>query len=450
LSIYQTEGNMSERLIVIGSGPGGYTSAVLGADLGMDVTLIEKGEIGGTCTNRGCIPSKALLSVADTVNDIGKSRRKGIKSSLEEIDMKRVQRFKQTAIKTSRKGIAKQLKDAGVTVIEGEASVGADKSVSVGGEKYSADRLIIATGSEPVTLPFLEVDEKNVLTSKGVLELEEIPDSMVIIGGGYIGMEMAEIFSSFGTEVTIVEMMDSLLPGMDSSLSELAENMMKRKRVTYYTGTSVKDVEGTAPSNVVLSNGEELTADKVLCSVGRKPIIPETELDIIDDDGKVITDDHLKTPIEGVYAVGDINGRSMLAHSAYKQAEIAVKHMNGEDVIGFSGYQVPAGVYTHPELASVGLTEEDAKGMYDDYSTAEYPISANGRGYSTGERMGFVKVIVVGDELVGLHMACPGATDIIMEGTTAMQHGISVEKMIDLIHPHPTYSEAFLDALKDI
>jgi len=440
---------MSESIIVIGSGPGGYKSAVMAAERGMEVLLIEKGDIGGVCTNRGCIPSKALLSVSESIDTIENARRKGISASLDGIDMKKVQRFKGTAVKTSQKGIEKQLKDAGVEVVKGEAEVVSNSSVKVGDDTYSADNIIIATGSEPIQLPFLEIDEENIISSKGALELEEIPETMAIIGGGYIGLEMAAVFSSFGTEVTIIEMMPRLLPVMDNSLSELAEQMLKRRRVNFYTDTKVEDVKGVDPSILTLSNGTEIKAEKVLCSVGRRTVLPNTKLEITDEKGKVVTDDFMKTPVDGVYAVGDVNGKSMLAHSAYKQAEIAVKHILGEDVRGFSEYLVPSGVFTHPELASIGLSEDEARETYGEVSVGMYPISANGRGYSTGERMGFAKVISVEDKLVGVHMACPGATDIIMEGALGIELKAVIQDIIDIIHPHPTYSEAFLDSLKD-
>ncbi len=442
--------NMNKKLIVIGSGPGGYTSAVLAAKKGMDVKLIEKGDLGGVCTNRGCIPSKALLSVAETIDTIEGAKRKGIKASLEEINMGKIQKFKERAVNTSQRGIEKQIKETGVELITGEAKIETDSTVTVNDKVFEADYIIVATGSEPAVLPFLDVDEQNILTSKGALQLTDIPESMVIIGGGYIGMELATVFSSLGTSITVVEMMDRLLPNMDVDISKEAQTMLKRKRIKIHTNTVVKDVKGDGPFEVLIEGDEEalIEADKVLCSIGRSPTPPEMNLDIIDDKGFIETDDFMKTSVDGIYAVGDVNGRSMLAHSAYKQAEIAVKDMIGEETLGFSDYLVPSGVYTHPEFASVGSTQEEAEKEYDDISISKFPMSANGRGYSTGKRAGFAKLIYVDDDILGIHLVCPSATDIIMEGLLAMEGNLGAKKLSDIIHPHPTYSEAIVEALR--
>ncbi len=439
---------MTERIIVIGSGPGGYKSAALGAKRGFDVILVEKNTIGGVCTNTGCIPSKALLSVAELADSIKGAGRKGINAAQESIDFSRVMKNKKRAVKISRKGVEKELKESGVEIIRGEAKLNNNKEVEVNGETLEAEHIIIATGSEPVVLPFLKVDEKNILTNKGAIELESIPESMLIIGGGYIGVEMAFFYSSMGTSVTVVELLDSLLPVMDSSLGKEAESMLKRKGVKIITGAKVSSVEGKKPFKAVLegSQKEELEFEKILCSVGRKPSPPDIDLDIISEKGSVITDDFMKTPVEGVYAVGDVTGKGMLAHTAYKQAKIVIDTIDKKSNRGFSNYLIPAGVFTHPEIASVGFSEEDAKKEYDDVRTASFPISALGRGYSTGERAGLAKLVCKGDEVIGMHLVCPGATDIIMEGTLAMEKGLTVSDVVDTIHPHPTYSEAIKEA----
>ncbi len=441
---------MSEEVIVIGSGPGGYKAAVKAAEKGFNVKLIEKGEIGGVCTNNGCIPSKALLSIAETVDTIGSSRRKGIDSDLKNINFERAQKIKERAVATSRKGIEKQIEDGGIEVIEGEAKVLGDKKVEVDGDTYECDHLIIATGSEPIVLPFLDVDEKNILTSRGALSLKEIPESMVIIGGGYIGLELAFVYSSLGTSVTVVELLDRMLPAMDKDLGPVAEKMLKRKKVKIYTGSKVTEVNGKPPFDITIEGDTEkvIQAEKVLCAVGRRPTPPDMELDILDDRGAIETDEYMETSMDGVYAIGDVNGKSMLAHSAYKHAEIVIDNITNSDPKKFSDYLVPAGVYTHPEIASVGLDEESAEEKYGDIRTESFPISANGRGYSTGERTGFAKIIAAEEKIVGMHLICPGATDIIMEGTVAMENGMSSEELADVIHPHPTYSEALWEAAK--
>jgi len=439
---------MSERVIVIGSGPGGYKSAVHAAKKGLDVKLIEKSDdIGGVCTNHGCIPSKALLSIAETIDDIQNSRRKGISSSIDDIDFNKAQMVKNRAVKTSQKGIINQLEENDIE-IKGEAKIKDKNTVDVGGEVHEADYIIIATGSEPIILPGLDVDEENILTSRGVLKLDEIPEDILIIGGGYIGIELAFVLSSFGSKVTIVELMDNILPNMDQDLAAEIESVLKRKRIKIITGSKVSEVEGDSPFEVIIEGKENKTikAEKILCAVGRKPTPPETELDIIGPHNEIITNDFMETPVKNVYAVGDVTGKMMLAHAAYKHAEIAVKNIVGEDTPKFSQYNVPAGVYTHPEAASIGSTEEEAREKYNDISVGKFPISASGRGYSTGNRTGIAKVISNEDKIVGIHLVCPGATDIIMEGTVAMETKIGVKKLSDIIHPHPTYSEAIKKA----
>ncbi|MFO7792708.1 MAG: dihydrolipoyl dehydrogenase [Candidatus Saliniplasma sp.] len=440
---------MSSDVIVIGSGPGGYKSAVHAAERGFDVKLIEKSrDIGGVCTNQGCIPSKALLSIAERVDAIKGARRKGISANLDEIDLKKGQKVKDRAVQTSRKGILKQLEENDVEIIKGEAKINNDKVVEVDEREFEAEHIIIATGSEPIVLPDLNVDEQNILTSKGALELDEIPESMVVIGGGYVGIELAFVFSSFGSKVTIVELMDSILPNMDRDLVKEIEKVLKRKRIKMITGSKVSQVNGNSPYEVVIEGETEKTikTEKILCAVGRKPTPPEMNLDIIGDRGEIITNDYMETSIEGIYAVGDVTGKSMLAHSAYKHGEIAVKMIDGEKTDGFSHYEVPAGVYTHPEAASVGLTEKAAEKKFNEIKVGKYPISASGRGYSTGNRTGIAKIVASDNKIVGIHLVCPGATDIIMEGTVAMEAGITLEELSDIIHPHPTYSEALKKA----
>ncbi len=449
---------MSEVLTIIGSGPGGYVAAILGAKNGLDVKVVEKGEIGGVCTNKGCIPSKALLSVAEKIGSIKNAKRDGIEVDLKNIDFDRVMSKKERAVKMSRKAIENLFEKHGVEVIRGEASVPSSNEVEVEKddetELIESDHLIIATGSEPISLPGLKIDEKNILSSKGALRLEELPESLLIVGGGYIGIEMAYIFSSLGTEVTIVEVKDRLIPLMDKGLSEVAERMMKRNKVKFHTGSKVTKVDETGDSNEVKIEGKtdkKIEVEKILCSVGRRPTPPETDLEIIGENGEIQVDDRMRTDLENVYAIGDVIGESMLAHSAFKQAEIAVDDIIGKETVDFSRVEIPAGVYTHPEMASVGLTEKEAEEKLDQVKVGKFPISGTGRGSSTGERMGLAKVITkADDEIVGLHLACPGATDIIMEGTLAIEKGMKAQELAKVVHPHPTYSEAIKEAGENV
>ncbi|MFW6176198.1 MAG: dihydrolipoyl dehydrogenase family protein, partial [Thermoplasmatota archaeon] len=345
------------------------------------------------------------------------------------------------------------LEENDVKVIEDEASLVDSNTIKLSdGETIEGDHIIVATGSKPISLPNIEIDEENILSSKGALDLEEIPNSLLVIGGGYIGLEMAFIYSSLGSKVTIVELLDSLIPNMDSDLQDVAEQMMKRKRVKIYTKSKVTELEqsNTITAKIEGDTEKKIEVDKVLLSVGRKPTPPETNLDIIGDNNEIVTDDRMKTKFDDLYAIGDVTGKSMLAHSAFKQAEIAVNDILDNEPEGFSSYDVPAGVFTHPELASVGMTEGEAQENYENVKTGDFPISATGRGASTGERMGMAKVITKENgELIGVHLACPGATDIIMEAAVALGEKMTAEELADIIHPHPTYSEAIKDAAEN-
>jgi len=449
---------MKEVLTIVGSGPGGYVAAIIGAKNGLDVNVVEKGKIGGVCTNRGCIPSKALLSVSEKIGAVKKAKRDGIEVDLKDIDFDRVMSKKERAVNMSRKAIQNLFEKHGIEVIKGDAKVLSSNEVEVEKEDETqvieSDYLIIATGSEPISLPSLEINEKDILSSRGALKLKELPSSLLIVGGGYIGIEMAYIFSSLGTDVTIVELEDRLLPLMDKGLSEVAERMMKRKRVKYHTGSKVTEVDERSDPIEVKIEGEtdkNIEVDKVLCAVGRKPTPPDTDLDITGDNGEIEVDDMMRTEIKNVYAVGDVVGKGMLAHAAFKQAEIAVSDILGRKTEGLSQVEIPAGIYTHPEMAGVGLTEKEAEEKMDYVKIGEFPISGTGRGSSTGERMGSAKIIANGeDEVVGLHLACPGATDLIMEGTVAVEKGMKAEELAKLVHPHPTYSEAIKEAAENV
>ncbi len=444
---------MGENLTVIGSGPGGYVAAVLASKHGLEVRVVEKDVIGGVCTNRGCIPSKALLSTAEKIETIKGARRDGIKAELKEVDFQKVMKKKDRAVKVSRKAIINLFEKHDIEVIEGEAELIDKSSVKVDDKVLKSDYIIIATGSKPASLPHLEIDEETVLSSKGALYLDEVPDSMLIVGGGYIGLEMAYIYSSMGSDVHIVELMDRLIPTMDRDLSKVAEKMMKRKRVNFYTGSKVSEIKNKDPIEAKIEGETEkvIEVEKVLSSVGRKPTPPESNIKLSNEEGFIDVNECMKTNYDNIYAVGDVTGKSMLAHSAFKQAEIAVNDILCKETAAFDPSNVPAGIFTHPEIASVGLTEKEARDRISGVNVGKYPISATGRGSSTGERMGLAKVIVDEEDIVvGLHLACPGATDIVMEGAIAIEEKVKSEELGKVIHPHPTFSEAIKEAAENV
>jgi len=440
-------------LTIIGSGPGGYVAAVLASKKGINVTVIEKGPIGGVCTNYGCIPSKALLSTAEKIETIKESKRNGIKAQFNGVNFDRIMSRKERAVNVSRKAIKNLFQKHGINVVEGEAQIISSDEIKVNGDVIKSDYMVIATGSEPISLPDVQIDENYILSSKGALELDQVPDSLLIIGGGYIGLEMAYIYSAMGSEVIIVELMEKLLPNMDKDLSAVAEQMMKRKRIKFFMGSKVTEVEENNTLEVQIEGKTEksIEVEKVLCAVGRKPTPPKSEIDIVSEKGHIEVDGKLQTNFEGIYAIGDVNGKSMLAHSAFKQAEIALKDILDEETKSFSELIIPAGIYTHPEMATVGLTEEEAREKESEIEVGKFPMSATGRGSSTGERMGVAKVIADSkSKILGVHLACPGATDIIMEAATAIEKEMTAKELSELIHPHPTYSEAIKEAAENV
>ena len=436
------------KLIIIGAGPGGYETALLAAKNGLDVTLIEREAVGGTCLNVGCIPTKALCRSAEIVDNIKSAAEFGITTNSATIDFPAVMARKDTIIAQLKAGIESLLSSAKIHVVRGKAKFIDKNTVEVAGEKYSADNIIIATGSVSASLPIEGADLPGVVNSSELLNSTELPKRLCIIGAGVIGLEFASIFHSFGCEVSVIEYAKEVLPHFDSDVAKRLRQSLGKREINIETQAAVTSIKSEDGELVVCNTrkGKEFSvvADKILMAVGRKPNIESLNLaDVgIDFNNKGITvDENMQTNIPGIYAIGDINGKMMLAHAASFQGIKALNHITKTaDNINLS--IMPAAVFTRPELATVGLTEEECKETGMDFTCRKTLFRANGKALCLGETDGLCKLLVAADgKILGCHILGPHASDLIHEISTAMTAGLTVNELKSAIHTHPTLSE---------
>jgi dihydrolipoamide dehydrogenase len=463
---------MSEtRVVVIGSGPGGYVAALKAARHGAATTLVEKDVIGGTCLNRGCIPAKTLLASAHALTQARSGEEYGfaVAGNITP-DLNAMMDRKERVIGTLRGNVETLLKKAKVTVVRGTGRLAAASGGDVpnvvvdtddGTVTLEADRLIIATGSEPVYLPMFDFSHPSILTSNGALEVRQIPQSMLIVGAGVIGCEFASFFSDLGTQITMVEMMPQMLPLEDNRLAKQFQQVFRKKGIQVLLKTKVESIAEYGDGYVVakLSDGSELKAEKLLVSVGRRPNSKDIGLEEagveVDGRGFVIVNDYLETNIPGVYAIGDVNGGMMLAHVASHEAFVAIDNALAPEGATRRARDLrftPSCTYTHPEVASVGLTEDQAAENGYEAVTGTYRFSALGKAIAMGEDAGYVQLIAdrKTDLLLGANMMGPHVTDVIHEIGVALQAGMTVTKLGETIHAHPTLAEAVMEAAHDV
>lgn len=448
------------KVVVIGGGPGGYVAAIRAAQLGASVTLVEKQYLGGTCLNVGCIPTKAILHPAEIARHAKEGAACGVHVKVEKIDWDQVLAFKAATVEKLVGGVTGLLKGNNVQVIKGTASFVRPKTLQVEKEDGSkelmeADKIIIATGSVPVMPPIEGLREsKYVMDSTGALSMSKLPSSMVIIGGGVIGIEMACALQAFGCEVTIVEALPRLAPSLDGEMAAMLAKSLENQGIKILLGHKVmKIVDQQKDAQVILDrDGTEiaLTAETVLCAVGRRPFIDGLNPDaagIRNERGRILVNEELETNIPGVYAIGDCLGQIMLAHTASAMGEIAAENAMGEHN-AYRPSGVPAGIYCFPEMASVGLTEEQVKEQKIPYHVGKFPLAANGRSLIANGGDGMVKVIIGDelDEILGVHILGPYAMEMIGEAAVAIQTESTVQELIDTIHAHPTVTEAVREA----
>ena len=441
-------------IAVIGGGPGGYVAAIKAAQMGKKTVIIEKQHFGGTCLNVGCIPTKALLRSAEALKEIKESAEfgvTGLDTSEAALDLVKVQARKKRVVNQLVSGVEGLLKGNGVAIENGEGKLEDAHTVSVNGKKITAANVIIATGSEAKMLPVKISPEATVLTSTQMLDIDKAPASMAVIGGGVIGIEFAYFLATIGVKVSVVEFLDRILPMVDEEITVQVTENLKELGVEIHTGAKV--IEITADGVIFEKEGEthQISAQQVLMAVGRGPSLDgiDTEaLGIKTERGAIVTDDTLKTSADGIYAIGDVNGRAMLAHTASMEGIVAVKNICGEKaVMDYS--KIPSAIYIQPEIASVGLTEKQAAEKYDKIKVGRFPLLANGKAKVAGEERGLVKVIAEAEygEIVGVHMYCIHATDMIAEAVVAMKLEATAEEVAMAIHPHPTVSEVMHEAM---
>ena len=455
-------------LIIIGAGPGGYEAAFYAQEHGMKVAIVEKDKIGGTCLNRGCIPTKALMHSSDVYRDAAHGAEVGVEVEGLHANRKRIGERKDEVLDTLRSGITGLLKKKKIDVLTGTGVIIEPHVVSVtspegGNMIVRAENIMVATGSKPFIPPIPGADLPGVIDSTELIEMggEEIPE-FVIIGGGVIGIEFATIYADLGDHVTVIEGMDRLLPVIDKEIGRSIKMTLEKKGVDVHVASPVKKIEKDGDKlAVILTNkkGEEITvkADKVLMCVGRRPNTAGefskkllAEYPDVEDSMEFITaDDAYKTPVPSVYAIGDCIGRIQLAHTASAEGRNAVALINGEEAAINMG-TVPSCIYTDPEIAVVGMTADEAKEAGIKAVSKKYPMSANGKTIIAGLDRGFVKLIAREDDhvLIGAHLLCGRASDLIGELAVAIGRGMTLEEVANIIHPHPSFAEAIMEAAR--
>ncbi len=452
---------MSEQfdVIIIGAGPGGYVCAIRCAQLGLKTAIVEKRDtLGGTCLNIGCIPSKALLHASERFEEAGHHLADlGVKTSGVKLDLKAMMKHKDDVVEANTKGVEFLMKKNKIKHIKGEGVIEGAGKVKVGKDVYEADSIVIATGSDVISLPGIKIDEKKIVSSEGALSLPKVPKSMVVIGGGVIGLELGTVYRRLGAKVTVIEFMDNILPGMDGEVRKEALKVFKKQGLEFKLSSKVTDAKVTAKGvdlTVEPANGgdaEKVTAEGVLMAIGRKAYTDGLGLDKVgvemDDRGRINVDEFFETSLEGVYAIGDVIKGPMLAHKAEDEGVVLAELLAGQS--GHIDYNcIPGVVYTWPEVANVGKTEEQLKEEGVEYTSGKFPFMANGRARAMNAVDGFVKVLADAktDRVLGAHIIGPGAGDLIQEVVSVMEFEGTAEDIARTCHAHPTLTEVVKEA----
>lgn len=448
----------NKKMVVIGGGPGGYVAAIRAAQLGAQVTVVEKEKVGGTCLNWGCIPTKALLACSEAYHTIKNASQFGIEVTGEvEVNFPKIMERKDKIIAQSNKGIETLFKKNGVRLVNGLGSIpkaGLVKVTKEDGsqEEIETDIILIATGSVPVKIPVFPFDGETVITSDEALALKELPKSLLIVGAGVIGVEFGTFFRTMGTEVTIVEMMTHALPPEDADTGKLLERSLKKEKIKLLTDTKIEETKiENGKVKARLSTGEVLEAEKMLVAIGRAPNtkgLGVEDLGLETQRGAIVVNEYMETSIPGIYAIGDVNGGILLAHVASYEGILAVENalLNTKRKADYT--VVPRCVFTDPEVAGVGLTEKEAQTKGIEYKIAIFPFRGLGKAQAIGKYEGHVKLIVdpSSDKLLGAAIVGAHATDLIAELALAIQTGLTVEQIGNTIHAHPTLAESIMEA----
>lgn len=443
--------------LVIGSGPGGYVAAIRAAQLGQKVTIVEKDHLGGVCLNVGCIPSKALIEAGHKYDRAKNSTDIGIQVEKVKLDFAKVQQWKQSIVERLTGGVEGLLRGNKVDIVKGEAYFVDDHTVRIMDEKssqtYKFNHCIIATGSRPIELPNFKWSDR-VLSSTGALSLKEVPKKLIVIGGGYIGIELGSAYANLGSEVVILEGLNQILPGFEKQMSQLVSRRLKKKGVTIKTEAFAKEMietdEGITVKAEVKGKMEEFNGDYLLITVGRKPNTDDLGLEQtgvqLDEKGLIKVDKQCRTTVENIFAIGDIVAGPQLAHKASYEGKIAAEAISGKPS-AVDNEAIPAVVFSDPELASVGLTESEAKEKGYDVVVSKFPFAANGRALSLNESEGFVKMVTRKEDglVLGVQIAGENASDMIAEAGLAIEAGMTAEDIALTIHAHPTLGEMMME-----
>ncbi|MFB6068813.1 MAG: dihydrolipoyl dehydrogenase [Halobacterium sp.] len=453
------------EVAIVGAGPGGYVAAIRAGQLGLDVTLIEADAYGGTCLNYGCIPSKALITASDLAYEAGHAEEMGVYAD-PRVDLAEMVTWKDGVVDRLTGGVEKLCKANGVNLVEGRAEFANDHTLRVahggegqGSESYEFEHAIVATGSRPIEIPGFAFDGEHVLSSRAALDLAEIPEKVVVVGAGYIGMELSTVLAKLGTEVTVVEMLDDVLPGYESDLTRPVKKRAKELGIEFHFGESASGWEETDDGVVVTTeteDGDEATyeGDFTVVAVGRTPVTDTLNLEAIGleptDRGFLETDDEARTAVENVFAIGDVAGEPMLAHKASAEGQVAAEVIAGEPAA--LDYQaVPAAVFTDPEIGTVGMTEAEAAAAGFEPAVGTFPFTASGRALTTGHSEGFVRVVADEDSgfLLGAQVVGPEASELVAELGLAVEMGATLEDVARTVHTHPTLGEAVMEGAEN-
>ncbi|MBM3705765.1 MAG: dihydrolipoyl dehydrogenase [Actinobacteria bacterium] len=450
----------SADLAVLGGGPGGYVAAIRAAKLGIKTIVIEKENLGGTCLNWGCIPTKAFYHVAERIEEMKKSQIFGVETGSLSFNFAKAMERKDRIVAAQRQGLAFHFKKNNIELVRGAGRFSSSESLDVEAEnsqtiKVNAKNIIISTGAYAASVPPFILDGSQIIDNIGILSLSEVPESLLIVGGGVIGCEFANIFGTFGSKVTIIEILPRILSTEDAEVSNVITKVFEKKGIRVLTGTAAEEVNKSGGRlSCRIKGGEVIEADKILVSVGRKPLSSGIGLDSAgvetDDKGFIKVDLHLRTNIPNIYAVGDVIGGLQLAHVASDEGKIAAENIAGKEKT--MDYRViPWAVFTSPEIGTVGLNEEQAKARGYRVCFGIFPFSNSGKAYITGETEGFVKIVTDRDtgEILGAQMVGPRCSDLVHEVAVAMKGEMVIDSLAETVHSHPTLSEAVMEAAED-
>ena len=440
-----------EEVIVLGAGPGGYVAAIKAAKLGAHVKLIEKNDVGGTCLNRGCIPTKAMLHVLSLYEETKRAKNMGLEADNVKINFEKFCSYRDGVVRRLRQGIDFLLKKNNVELIKGEGRLSAPGEITVNGNKLQG-KVIIATGSSPSRPSFFPFDGERILNSDDILKLEKIPASLLIVGAGAIGVEFAAIFNSLGTKVILIEMLPQIIPAEDEEIAGILAKEMSKKGIIIKTGAKVENISvGENGIKIKASTGEEVSVENVLVAVGRSPNIEGMgfeEAGIKIENNKIIVNSRMETNIPGVFAIGDITKGPLLAHKASSQAITAAVNAAGGSEEFLMGDIIPSCIYSFPEVARVGLTEKEARDAGYKINIGKFPFRGLGKAQAISQTEGIAKVIVNSEteEVLGVHIIGPHATELIGEVSLARRMEATCEDIATTCHPHPTLSEILTEA----